>query len=79
MIPCRIEVRTTSGEHKTVTVDYPRGHVENPMTDAEIEGKFRGLADRALARAQVDSGLDALWEMEALETLEPIFGALQAP
>jgi 2-methylcitrate dehydratase len=78
MIPCRIEVKTTSGEHKTVTVDYPRGHVKNPMTDAEIEGKFRGLAERVLAPRQVDSGLEALWKIEESDTLDPIFEALQA-
>lgn len=49
-LPCRIEVVTASGGHKTAATDYPRGHYKNPMSDGEIEEKFRAHARRALPR-----------------------------
>ena len=63
-IPCRLEVRTRSGELKTAAVEYPRGHVNNPMTDAEVETKFRALAGRVLPEQQVTSALERLWKID---------------
>ena len=44
----RIEVTTTDGRRVTAETQYPRGHRKNPLTDAEVEAKFRGLASPAL-------------------------------
>ena len=63
-IPCRLEIRTVRGELKTVTIDYPRGHVRNPMSDDEVETKFRALAGRVLPAARVDSALERLWNID---------------
>jgi 2-methylcitrate dehydratase PrpD len=39
-----LEVILKSGARKTVRVEYHRGHFKNPMTDAEMEEKFRLMA-----------------------------------
>jgi len=49
---------------KTVRVDYHRGHWKNPMTDAEMEEKFRGLASRHLPTQRIDALLKELWALE---------------
>ena len=43
---------------------YPLGHNKNPMQDADIEHKFRGLASRVYSPQKVDSLLKALWNFE---------------
>jgi 2-methylcitrate dehydratase len=63
-IPCRLEVRTRQGEVKTAAVDYPRGHYKNPMTDEEVETKFRTLAGRVLPATQVGDALKRLWNVD---------------
>lgn len=63
-VPCRLEIRTRDGNVKTAALDYPRGHVKNPMTDAEVETKFRTLAGRVLSESQVDSALKSLWTID---------------
>jgi 2-methylcitrate dehydratase len=63
-IPCRLEVRTKRGEVKTAAVEYPRGHYKNPMTDEEVETKFRVLAGRFLPATQVDGALKGLWKID---------------
>lgn len=57
---CSLEVETTAGEMLTVRPDYPRGDPRDPLSDAELEGKFRACAERRLPREQVTELLAAL-------------------
>jgi 2-methylcitrate dehydratase len=66
MNPCDLEIVLKSGERRTIRVEYHRGHWKNPMTDAELEEKFRGLARRQLPAAQTDNLLRRLWALERL-------------
>jgi 2-methylcitrate dehydratase len=66
MNPCDLEIVLKSGARKSVRVEYHRGHWKNPMTDAEVEEKFRSLARRQLPAAQTDDLLRALWGLERL-------------
>ena len=61
---CILKLVTTSGATHAAVVDYHKGHYKNPMSDAEIEAKFRGLAQNALKPEQTGRLLDALWEIE---------------
>ena len=75
-IPCRIEIRTRRGEVKTAAVDYPRGHFRNPMSDAEVETKFRALAGRFIPGAQVQSALQVLWRLDEASDAGVVLDAL---
>jgi 2-methylcitrate dehydratase len=59
-----VEVITSRGEHVTAEVPYHRGHYKNPMSDQEIETKFRALSDDWLTSRQIDALLDRLWHLE---------------
>jgi len=76
-LPCRMEVRTRDGATRTIAVDYPRGHYLNPMSDEEIEDKFRGGARRKLTEAQARRALDALWKLDTAPNLDAIFEAVR--
>jgi 2-methylcitrate dehydratase len=62
-----VELVTGSGARATASVPYHRGHWKNPMTDREIEAKFRGLARDRLAPAQTDALLERLWNLEQVK------------
>ena len=64
---CILKLVTTSGAAHAAVVDYHKGHHRNPMSNAEIEAKFRGLAQNVLKPAQTDRLLDALWKLEDLD------------
>jgi 2-methylcitrate dehydratase len=66
MNPCDLEIVLKSGQRKTIRVEYHRGHWKNPMTDAEVEEKFRALARRQLPAAQTDNLLRQLWALDSL-------------
>ena len=61
---CDVEVVTTSGQHLSSEVAYHRGHWKNPMTDQEVEAKFRSLARDLLSSSQTDALLERLWRLE---------------
>ena len=69
---CELELVLKSGARKTTRVEYHRGHFKNPMTDAEIEEKFRSLALRQLSAQKTDALLRQLWALDEM----PKAGAL---
>jgi 2-methylcitrate dehydratase len=50
----RIEVTTTNGRRVVAGTSHPKGHYRNPLTDAEVEQKFRGLASGTLGVEECD-------------------------
>ena len=70
---CEVEVVTGNGERHSRRVAYHKGHYKNPLSDSELEDKFRSLAGPALAGDQVDGLLDRLWRLETVEDLGEIF------
>ncbi len=75
-IPCRMEVVTKDGRRLVETIDYPRGHVKNPMTATEVAAKFEALAGRMLSPAQVGLALDALWRLDDAPNLDALYRAV---
>ncbi|MBI5234753.1 MAG: MmgE/PrpD family protein [Deltaproteobacteria bacterium] len=71
-MPNRIEVRLKSGQTFSREIVYPKGHPKNPLTDAEVEGKFLSLVAGRIADNRARQLLDMLW---ALETLDDVGGA----
>jgi len=63
---CRLTVVMKSGETHAAEVAYHRGHWRNPMSDGEVEDKFRGLAAGVLPQERTDRLLAALWKLETV-------------
>ena len=57
-IPNRVKVTLTDGTVLESSVAYPPGHDKNPLTDAQLETKFRGLVVPVLGEGRAG----ALWE-----------------
>jgi 2-methylcitrate dehydratase len=62
---CRVSVTTRSGERHESTVEYHRGHWRNPMSDAEVEAKYRRMALERLPASRVDELAERIWKLEA--------------
>jgi 2-methylcitrate dehydratase len=73
---CRIDVTTNSGDHKIAATSYPKGHRNNPLSDAEVSAKFRHLAMPVLTDQQCDQALDLLWSLDNLASLDDVFDVL---
>jgi 2-methylcitrate dehydratase len=49
----RVEIATRDGRRLAKQLDYPKGDPRNPLTDAEIAGKFAALAEGIATTADV--------------------------
>ena len=72
---CELEIVLKSGARKTVRVEYHRGHFKNPMTDAEMEEKFRLMAQKHPGADRVDNLLHLLWGIESVPQVSALIAA----
>jgi 2-methylcitrate dehydratase len=69
---CDLDLIMRSGQRKSIRVEYHRGHWRNPMSDAEIEKKFRSLVADMLPATRVDALLKQLWKLEDLREIKSL-------
>jgi hypothetical protein len=71
-----VTVTTRAGRSETVLVRHARGSCEHPLSDQELEAKFRACAPQSAAlNAQRIRGL---WALDSVADLAPVmrgFGA----
>ncbi|HZY95026.1 MAG TPA: MmgE/PrpD family protein [Candidatus Bathyarchaeia archaeon] len=68
----RVSVTLSSGEKISKQVDYHKGHPKNPMTDAEVEEKFRRLTKKHLTKNRQDRVLETLWKLDQARDLSNV-------
>jgi 2-methylcitrate dehydratase len=66
-IPNRLTVKLSDGRTLVKEVEFPRGHAQNPMTDAEVEKKFRTAVEPRYGKPAADRILAACWDLEKLK------------
>jgi len=70
--PCRIELALRGGKKQAAEVRYFKGHARRPVSDAEIEAKFRALTEHKLASKQADAILAKAWKLEKLKDIHEL-------
>jgi 2-methylcitrate dehydratase len=68
-IPNRLTITLADGKKLVKEVEFPRGHAKNPMTDAEVEKKFRTLVEPRYGKSKADRILQTCWELEKLTSV----------
>jgi 2-methylcitrate dehydratase len=66
-IPNRLTITLTDGRRLVKEVEFPRGHAHNPMTDGEVEHKFRTLVEPRYGKERADRILEVCWNLEKLK------------
>ena len=76
-IRSRLEVVTFDGRHLVAWADENyRGGPHNPLSDGELEGKFRDCAAGLLQDQQIDKVLDFVWGLECRNDVAAVFDLL---
>jgi len=70
--PCLIEIKTKSGETFTEIVTYPKGHPRNPLTDRELEKKFKTLNSGIIKDDTVKEIIDNIWDLENIKHIKDL-------
>lgn len=75
IMPIRITVKTEAGNTYVRQVDVPVGHPDNPMSDRNLETKFRRLAAGRLDHRRIDRVIEFMWTLDRVKdigTLMPL-------
>jgi 2-methylcitrate dehydratase PrpD len=72
----RVTLTLADGRELTEEVIAPKGEVENPMTQADVDEKFLGLAAPVLGESQARAVIDEVQALETRGSLAPLLGAL---
>ena len=79
VVPGELEVLTTDGERHRARVEAGRGGPSNPLSDAELEAKFRDCcahASRPMPAADVDRVIDLVGRLDTLDDVQPLLEVL---
>jgi 2-methylcitrate dehydratase len=68
----RVVIRTTDGREVEKQLDYPKGDPRNPLTDAEITGKFKALAAGIAGPGDVERMQSAINRTEEFENVREL-------
>ena len=69
---CEVEVITKAGKRYSSEVAYHKGHYKNPMSELEVEAKFRSLTRDLLSAGQIDGLLKRVWRLEEVKDISEI-------
>src|SRR5467141_919796 len=72
-----VNITTTDGRTFSKQLDYPKGDPRNPLSDAEIEEKFRALAEGVLSEKAQDKLIDAIWNLEKCASVTKLMALMK--
>jgi 2-methylcitrate dehydratase PrpD len=73
-----VNITTTDGRQLSKQLDYPKGDPRNPLSDAEIEEKFRALAEGVLSAKAQSKLIDAIWNLEKCVSVSKLMALMKA-
>src|SRR5213594_1238531 len=68
----RITVTLKSGKTVSKQVNYHKGHPKNPMSDKDVEDKFRRLTAKQYSKRHADRVLKTVWGLEKTKDVSSI-------
>jgi len=78
-IPNRVTVTLQDGRKAVREVEFPRGHAQNPMSDSEVEHKFRTLIVPRYGKDRAERILAVCWELEKLKSTRELIQLFDLP
>lgn len=78
-IPNRITITLKDGRQLVKEVEFPRGHAGNPMTDQEVEHKFRTLVVPRYGEKLAQRMLAACWKLDTLKDVGELIALFDLP
>jgi len=73
-----VEAETADGSTFGVQCDHPRGAPENPLSRAQIEGKFRTYGKTRLPDSRVEEAIGIVSRLEELGSTQRLMDILRA-
>lgn len=71
-VSCHLSIETADGRHMEAQVDYPKGSLERPMSEAEFNEKFRSLSSGVLSETRRNKIIRKISDLEQIEQIKEI-------
>jgi len=72
----RVTITTTDGHSHTEQTDVAKGDPADPMSDGDIEAKFRANVREVLSAARADEVIEATWQLDSLASMREYMALL---
>ncbi len=66
---------TANGDKQTVHIDHATGTVENPLTDTQLEAKYRANTEPVIGEARTAALAKLVWELDSLDDCRKLTAA----
>lgn len=76
---CEVTLTLADGSVESTRVAHATGSPDNPVTDAQLDAKFLGLAGSVLPKARARRLLDTLWALERVEDMATVIVQCRLP
>ena len=77
-VQATVDIEMMDGSTLSMRCDHPRGSYENPLSRAQIEGKFRTYAKGVLSAAHIDEAIDAVNRLEDFGSVRELMNLLRS-
>ena len=75
-LSARVEITTQRGEKFETFVGIQTGDPRNPLTQQEIEGKFRNQAAYVLEEDEIERVIGKIYDFENLDSISDLMSSL---
>ncbi len=72
-----LRIKTEKGETLTEKISVPKGHPENPLSNADLLRKYRECAKSTVSEQQIESSVDRVMNMERIDGFEPLMRSMK--
>ena len=76
-VSCKMTMTMEDGRTYTSQVDYPKGSIQNPMSDEELRAKFDLLTRPVIGESKARQLADGLWSIESCKNLNALMALSQ--
>jgi 2-methylcitrate dehydratase len=66
----RVTIKAKDGRSRTTQTDFARGTPQNPLSDAEIEAKFKANSSGVISEKRMGQILQKSWALEELDRID---------
>lgn len=71
-LPVTLDITLKSGKVLSKTLNLPKGHAGRPLSDCEIQQKFKNMAEGLLSVGRQEKILDEIWNLEKVKNIRSL-------
>lgn len=76
--PSRVKIRLKDGQEFAAQLDFPKGDPREPMSEQDLDNKFKGLSSDLLSESRQKKVKDAIWNLESFQNIGGFMNILNA-